>query len=246
MQCPVAHARTSQADVSQKPATNSAGRCPFNQGQPQSVDSAGQAGEEGTPAALAAESQESPEAVAALNAWPFGYAASQAVKEPSAAAARCPMGHGQQQDHTADPDARQDAAPAQCPMGFTAADGPRMTQFHCVICKSLLYDCVKLSCSCKYCRYCVANFQDCPLCGADITSRTAEPELQGAAHLLYASCRVHPLRNGPLHTVQPLHDLLVAWFRCLSLFGLQVSWISTSVLMLAHKTCLTWANQTAN
>ena len=187
--------------MSQEPAAKSARRCPVSHAQPQFVDSAGQANENGIPAALSADSQDSPEAVAALNGSPFGYAASEAVKEPSAGAARCPMGHGQQQDHTADTDARQDAAPAQCPMGFTAADGPRMTQFHCVVCKSLLYDCVKLSCSCKYCRYCVANFQDCPLCGADITSRTAVPELQGAALLLYALCTVHPFARWPFaHT----------------------------------------------
>ena len=177
--------------MSQEPAANSAGRCPYNQAQPQSVGSASQAGENGTPAALPVESQDSPEAVAALNGCPFGYATSEAVKEPSAAAARCPMGQSQQQNQAEDTDARQNAAPAQCPMGFTATDGPRMTQFHCVVCKSLLYDCVKLSCSCKYCRFCVANFQDCPLCGADITSRNAEPELQGAAHLLHASCFMH-------------------------------------------------------
>ena len=193
--------------MSQKPAAISAGRCPFNLARPQSVVSAGQAGENGTTAALPADSQKSPEAVAALNGCPFGYATSEAVTEPSAAATKCPMGHGQQQNHAADTDARPDVAPAQCPMGFTAADGPKMTQFHCVICKSLLYDCVQLSCSCKYCRYCVANFQDCPLCGADITSRTAEPGLQGAAHLLYAACTIHPLRDGPLHTVHPLYDL---------------------------------------
>ena len=201
--------------MSQEPAVNLAGRCPINHAHSQSVVSDGQASENGTPAASPAESQESPEAFAALKGCPFSYATSEAVKEPSAAAARCPMGHGQQQNHASDTEASQDAAPAQCPMGFTAADGPRMTQFHCVICKSLLYDCVKLSCSCKYCRYCVANFQDCPLCGADITSRTAEPELQGAAHLLDASCTVHPSRDGPLHTVHPLqdlHDLPVAAF----------------------------------
>ena len=182
--------------MSQEPAANSAGRCPFNHAPPQS---ASQAGENGKSAALPAESQDSPVAVAALNGCPFGYATSETIKEPSAAAAKCPMGHGQQQSHAADTDARQDAAHAQCPMGFTAADGPRMTQLHCVICKSLLYDCVQLSCSCKYCRYCVSNFQDCPLCGADITSRTAEPELQGAAPLLDAACTLPPLR----YTLRP-------------------------------------------
>lgn len=198
MQCPVAHAPViNQPKMSQEPAAAAAGGCPFNHAQLQSVVSASQTRENGTQMALPTTSQDSPDAVAALNGCPFGYAASEPVKEPSAAAARCRMGYGQQ-NQAADTDARQDAAPAQCPMGFTAADGPRMTQFHCVICKSLLYDCVKLSCSCKYCRYCVENFQDCPLCGADITSRTAETELQGVPLRL---CALQPLYDGSLWCV---------------------------------------------
>ncbi|KAL0034657.1 hypothetical protein WJX77_001447 [Trebouxia sp. C0004] len=123
---------------------------------------------------------QSSKAVAALNGCPLGYAASEPVQDAPPTAV-CPMGHGPQPGaaHARLDDAEGSPAPAQCPMGFTASDGPRMTQLHCVICKSLLYDCVQLSCSCKYCRYCVASFSDCPLCGADITSRTAATELQG-------------------------------------------------------------------
>ena len=158
----------------------SAGKCPFSHAQAKSADSVlavGHAETNGTATALTGDLNDITEAAAALNGCQLGYTAS----EPVTKKARCPVGHGQQQSNATGTDAEQDAAPAQCPMGFTAADGPRMTQFHCVICKSLLYDCVQLSCSCKYCRYCVANFQDCPLCGADITNRTASPELQGAA-----------------------------------------------------------------
>ena len=143
--------------------------------------------------AESADAQASSETTAALNACPMGYAASTPVQQSSTPAV-CPMGHGPQ---SAAADSQQEvddasSAPAQCPMGFTAADGPRMTKFHCVICKSLLYDCVQLSCSCKYCRYCVANFTDCPLCGADITNRTDAPELQGtskAQPFSHVNCR---------------------------------------------------------
>ncbi|KAL3148158.1 hypothetical protein ABBQ38_014440 [Trebouxia sp. C0009 RCD-2024] len=175
MQCPVAHPRTSQ-----KFSGRSGGKCPFNQARPTPVGNvgAGRTGDNATSTALRAVSSDSPEAVAALNGCPFGYAASEPVREPSGADTSCPMAHGQQQSHV-EISAEQESAPAQCPMGFTAADGPRMTEFHCVICKSLLYDCVQLSCTCKYCRYCVAAYHDCPLCGADITSRTPEPKLQG-------------------------------------------------------------------
>ena len=34
------------------------------------------------------------------------------------------------------------------------------------------------------CRHCVARFQDCPVCGADIISREPDTELQGAKLLL--------------------------------------------------------------
>lgn len=117
--------------------------------------------------------QPSSEAHSALNGCPMGYTAS----EP-ATGGSCPVDHGRK----ARPGSQMyedAAAPAQCPMGFTAADGPRMTELHCIICKSLLYDCIQLSCSCKYCRQCVAHFKDCPLCGADITSRTPDTALQG-------------------------------------------------------------------
>lgn len=178
MECPVSHAESSQ-----QPPTSPAGKCPFNHGQPISVDRVAVAGHtaESSTAANDANMRGSSEAVAALNGCPFGYAPSEPVQEPTAAAPVCPMGHGQQQSLSA-PD--PDTAPAQCPMGFTSSDGPRMTQFHCVICKSLLYDCVQLSCSCKYCRHCVASFQDCPLCGADVKSRKSVPDLQGAASTL--------------------------------------------------------------
>ena len=240
MQCPVAHSRTSQ-----EPSGRSAGKCPFSHGtgghaQPTSVAAGDQQGRENAGSTVTGESRDSSDAVAALNGCPFGYPPSEPVREPSGAAARCPIGHGQQQSNGG-PSAEQDSAPAQCPMGFTAADGPRMTQFHCVICKSLLYDCVQLSCSCKYCRYCVAAFHDCPLCGADITSRTHEPKLQGAGSC--ASCAIQYSCNQQL--------LLLPLITCELLFGslkllrLQVWWTSISRLMLAHKTYLTLANQTA-
>ena len=178
MQCPVSHAQPSQ-----QPPNPSAGKCPYHHSQPVSAEGVAIVGQnaERNISNKDAHMGGSPEAVAALNGCPFGYAASEPVKEPSAAAPVCPMGHGQQQIL---PEPDQDSAPAQCPMGFTSSDGPRMTQFHCVICKSLLYDCLQLSCSCKYCKHCVASFQDCPLCGADIKSRKPDPGLQGAASLL--------------------------------------------------------------
>lgn len=171
--------------------TAHAGKCPFNHGQVRVIttQSTTDKAADGQPAdAQSGDSLQSSEALAAFNGYPLGYAASVPVQD--APPAVCPMGHGFQPGaaHARMDDAESNPAPAQCPMGFTASDGPRMTQLHCVICKSLLYDCVQLSCSCKYCRYCVANFSDCPLCGADITSRTAATDLQGTCCAICCAC----------------------------------------------------------
>ncbi len=185
MECPVSHDVTGK----QQPVAH-AGKCPFDRGQVRTQSTTDKAADGKRADLQSDESLQSSDAVAALNGCPLGYAASVPVKD--APPAVCPMGHGSQPgaEHAGLDDAESSPAPAQCPMGFTASDGPKMTQFHCVICKSLLYDCVQLSCSCKYCRYCVANFSDCPLCGADITSRTAATELQGTCCANCCACSV--------------------------------------------------------
>lgn len=122
---------------------------------------------------------------------PFPHASAAAASQTSADPATCPMGYGPQ------PSTAEAPQTAQCPMGFSSADGPRMTEFHCVICKSLLYDTVQLGCSCRYCRHCVAAYNDCPLCGADISSRTPDPKLQGmcqpCAKVLDRATCIHPI-----------------------------------------------------
>ena len=174
MECPVSHVVTGKQQT-----IAHAGKCPFNHGQVR-TQSTPDKDADGQRADLHSdESLQSSEAVSALNGCPLGYAALVPVQD--APPAVCPMGRVSHPGaaHAHLDNAESSLAPAQCPMGFTASDGPRMTQLHCVICKSLLYDCVQLSCSCKYCKYCVANFSDCPLCGADITSRTDATKLQG-------------------------------------------------------------------
>lgn len=176
MECPV-----SRVVPDKQQTIAHASKCPFNHGQVvNTTQSTTDTAAVKQPAHLQSdESLQLSEAVAALSGCPLGYAAS-VPSAQDAPPAVCPMGHGSEPGaaHARLDDAESRPAPAQCPMGFTASDGPRMTQLHCVICKSLLYDCVQLSCSCKYCRYCVASFSDCPLCGADIISRTAATELQ--------------------------------------------------------------------
>ncbi|KAK9813209.1 hypothetical protein WJX72_010640 [[Myrmecia] bisecta] len=48
----------------------------------------------------------------------------------------------------------------------------------CARCHALYYDCVKLSCGDRFCRFCIAPSQDCVLCGADIKVRESDKETQ--------------------------------------------------------------------
>jgi len=102
-----------------------------------------------------------------------------------AAPAACPMGFGARADassggpsaHTA-PSAPATGAPATCPLGYGSSSGPKLTNLHCMICKSFLYDCIKTNCGHKYCRVCISRFRDCPTCGADVVSVEEDPEAQ--------------------------------------------------------------------
>ena len=162
--------RDPQAKMSPAKVT---GKCPFDHGQrtgnaTSSSEIARPVNDTEPNAHATPSTQASPK-----EGCPYPHSATAAAPQTSAVPATCPMGYGPQ------PSSAEAPQTAQCPMGFSSADGPRMTELHCVICKSLLYDCVQLSCSCKYCRHCVAAYNDCPLCGADITSRKPASELQG-------------------------------------------------------------------
>lgn len=166
--------------------TRPAGKCPFNHGEAKALDAAtGQKPAQHDEANGHANAAEPSQTSASRAKCPFPHATSEDSSQAPADPATCPMGYGPQ------PSSADTPQTAQCPMGFSSVDGPVMTQFHCVICKSLLYDCVQLSCSCKYCRYCTLEYSDCPLCGADIKSRTPVAELQGGASItpLSTSCK---------------------------------------------------------
>ncbi|KAK9802810.1 hypothetical protein WJX73_010362 [Symbiochloris irregularis] len=54
---------------------------------------------------------------------------------------------------------------------------------HCVLCKSLVFDCVAAQpCEHKYCRECISRFQDCPLCGRDIDNVETDAACQGTVN----------------------------------------------------------------
>jgi tetratricopeptide (TPR) repeat protein len=103
--------------------------------------------------------------------------------ETGSSPATCPMGFGalavassgEGSSHAA---AAPGAPGATCPLGFGSSSGPKLTNLHCMICKSFLYDCVKTNCGHKYCRVCISRFQDCPTCGADVVSVEADAEAQ--------------------------------------------------------------------
>lgn len=69
---------------------------------------------------------------------------------------------------------------ATCPLGFGSSSGPRLSSLHCPLCRSLLFDThVTKGCSHKFCRDCIARFQDCPVCGMDITETVPDTKTQG-------------------------------------------------------------------
>ncbi|RMZ52791.1 hypothetical protein APUTEX25_000910 [Auxenochlorella protothecoides] len=67
----------------------------------------------------------------------------------------------------------------KCPMGFSSEVQQKLGSFHCVLCKSLLHDCVRTACRHEYCRACIERYHDCPICGADAQPLTAAPDVQG-------------------------------------------------------------------
>ena len=102
---------------------------------------------------------------------------SQNTGDTQGAPATCPMGFGARTDASSDP-SPSGSAPATCPLGFGSSSGPKLTNLHCIICKSFMYDCVKTNCGHTYCRACIYRFQDCPTCGADVVSVQPDPESQ--------------------------------------------------------------------
>ena len=138
-----------------------AAACPYGFGAAQTPE---QAADKHPTGCSASEGTDKP-----AGGCPMGFGAAQT---PDKAAGSCPMGYGQAPQQS-------DKPAAKCPMGYGQADGPQLSQFHCTLCKSLLFNCVVLSCSHRFCGDCVARFNDCPVCGADIDSRAPDKELQG-------------------------------------------------------------------
>lgn len=67
---------------------------------------------------------------------------------------------------------------ASCPFGYDSQSF-KLGPFSCMICQALLFECSKcVPCSHVYCKACIARFNDCPLCGADIEKTEADVNLQ--------------------------------------------------------------------
>lgn len=67
------------------------------------------------------------------------------------------------------------AEPVSCPLGF-GTSVTAVSQFHCTICRGLLYEPVKLvPCDHSFCSFCISPACSCPTCGQDIV--TQEPNV---------------------------------------------------------------------
>jgi hypothetical protein len=70
--------------------------------------------------------------------------------------------------------------PAVCPLGFGSSNkGPRLSPLHCIICKSLMYNCVVTECGHRFCAACISRTPDCPACGADVGTVSPDKDVQG-------------------------------------------------------------------
>lgn len=66
----------------------------------------------------------------------------------------------------------------KCPFGYDTQTF-KLGPLSCVICQALLFECSKcVPCSHIYCKACISNFKDCPLCGADIDKIEPDDNLQ--------------------------------------------------------------------
>ena len=74
-------------------------------------------------------------------------------------------------------------AAAKCPLGFGSTDASSKKQiesaWHCMICGSLLFDCVTTTCGHDFCRPCISKTADCPCCGADVGELRSNTTKQG-------------------------------------------------------------------
>lgn len=95
----------------------------------------------------------------------------EAAREPSAA----PQPSSHSLSTTA---GAQVAQPAVCPLGFGGGQQRKLGEFHCLICRALYHDCAVTSCGHRYCSGCMRGVRDCPICGADVTGLTPDPDTQ--------------------------------------------------------------------
>eukprot|EP00246_Nothoceros_aenigmaticus_P017304 TRINITY_DN8385_c0_g1_i1.p1 TRINITY_DN8385_c0_g1~~TRINITY_DN8385_c0_g1_i1.p1 ORF type:complete len:392 (+),score=68.62 TRINITY_DN8385_c0_g1_i1:190-1365(+) len=66
----------------------------------------------------------------------------------------------------------------KCPLGYDSASF-KIGPLSCVICRALLFNtCRCVPCEHIFCRGCISQFQDCPLCGVDIKNIEPDHNLQ--------------------------------------------------------------------
>jgi hypothetical protein len=92
-------------------------------------------------------------------------------------------------------------------MGFGAGGTARLDPLACIICRTLYYDAAKTACQHRFCRFCIAPFRDCPICGADCKPLGADAEMQGVCRrrslLLFEGISMDAVRKPVAALVSP-------------------------------------------
>jgi hypothetical protein len=99
-----------------------------------------------------------------------------------------------------------------CPLGFGSSKTRLPSPLHCSICRGLLHDCVRVNaCGHKFCRFCISNFKDCPICGVDVDGVTLDTDTNGAHCRNMRSCptsltpRMHAARTELIEKFYDIH-----------------------------------------
>lgn len=140
-------------------------------------------GDAGAAAPTAGQGPPVSSAAGSTGTCPFGFGAAAAAPQAAGSSA----GAASNADPTG-PVAEPAAAPGKCPYGFgQASNGPKLSELHCVLCRSLLFEAVTTNCGHIFCGSCAGRFSDCPVCGADIIEMKPNTELQGRVDQVLAA-----------------------------------------------------------
>lgn len=113
---------------------------------------------------------------------------------------RCPVKHLWSGSGTRETESKpkgHDNRPV-CPLGYGSPNGPSLSVLHCPLCRALLHNVVSTQpCKHLFCKFCIAKFSDCPLCGSDIKGLQPADDLnEKVGTFIDAHCKNPKLLNG--------------------------------------------------